>query len=316
MPITRAHSPIPMTSHPPPSSLAVRQAAPPSSLARSISTEFGLTKSYSNGNFAIAEDNTAQNQPWSSAVGRANLGKSGRVIEKLMAENDMLRRDIKLERIRADDAKQELKMGEAKAEQERNDYEGKLHDAAINKTLLKRRERQLTDLKTQVDSERLRAAKALESEMIWREAAEREKVEAKAEIDRAHTYAALMEGRNNTLSGHWKDQRVQLDREVDRMRKEIKMIQQERKEDDRQISVLKGISDQQAEQLERLKAEKDTLWKEFERYKAAQEELLRDIKTKAKTQIMENEKRLEEATNVLHQLKWALNVKKNVPGAQ
>ncbi|KAL9063333.1 MAG: hypothetical protein Q9157_008293, partial [Trypethelium eluteriae] len=37
------------------------------------------------------------NSAWSSAVGRATTGKSGRVIERLMAENDRLRRELRAE---------------------------------------------------------------------------------------------------------------------------------------------------------------------------------------------------------------------------
>ncbi|KAL3417573.1 hypothetical protein PVAG01_10583 [Phlyctema vagabunda] len=300
----RGISPI-QPSHPPPSSLAVRQQPPHSSVHRSISTEFGTTK---NNSFPIAEDG----QQWNAAVGRANLGKSGRVIDRLMGENDMLKRDIKIERLRADDAKGELKMAEAKQEQIVSDYEAKLHDAAINKTLLKRRERQLADLKSQVDGEKLRTAQAQESERGWREAAEREKLEAKAKVDEATNYAALVDGRYNALGSHWSDQREELDRKAGKLRQEIGKIVQERKEDDKRILTLANLCDQQAGQLEQLARDKDAMAAQFAEYVQLQETMLADIKAAAKRQEEANEQKLEETKRVLGEMKWAINVQKDL----
>lgn len=317
MPMSRNHSPIP-SSHAPPSSLAIRQPNHPS-VVRSISTEFGPTRSYNNNSFPIAEDASPSQpqagQQWSSAVGRANLGKSGRVIERLMGENDMLKRDVHIERLRAEESKQELKMAEAKMDQQMNEYEAKLHDAAINKTLLKRRERQLADLKAQVDGEKLRANKAVEAERGWREACERERTESTAKVEEATTYAALLEGRNKALTSHWTEQGIEVQRAVGSIQKEISGIVKERKEDDSRMNMLQGLCDQQAEQLEGLRRENEVIHKAFEKYKMAQETLLRDIKEKARSQERENEAKLEETKKVLAKLKWALGVQKTVKGA-
>ncbi|RDW60211.1 hypothetical protein BP5796_11817 [Coleophoma crateriformis] len=315
MPISRGHSPIPTHTHPPPSSLAVRQSPSPS-VGRSISTEFGHSKAYPGGHFPLAEDTAAPNQQWSSAVGRANLGKSGRVIERLMGENDMLKRDIHIERLRAEESKQELKMAEAKTEQMVNDYEAKLHDAVINKTLLKRRERQLADLKSQVDGEKSRADRAQEAERGWREMCEQAKEESMHKIDEATTYAALLEGRNKTLSSHWKEQGAEIDRAMNKMRKEIAAINAARKEDDNRMNMLQSLCDQQAKQVEILRKEKDDIATAFEKYQHIQEELLADIKAKARKQEAENEAKLEENRVVLGELRWAIGVKKNLRDAQ
>ncbi len=47
-----------------------------------------------------------------------------------------------------------------------------------------------------------------------------------------------------------------------------------------------------------------------------QDDDLRDIRTNAKKREDEQEKMLTEAREALHKLKWALNVKNNVKGAQ
>ncbi|KAH8820320.1 hypothetical protein F5884DRAFT_43021 [Xylogone sp. PMI_703] len=309
--------------HPSPKGVTRKGSATFSTLERTISTEFGPTKSQSNA-FPIGDENTspsnganpAHSPQWSSAVGKANLGKSGRVIERLMAENDMLKRDLNIERLRAEESMQAMKMVEAKMDAMATEYETKLHDAAINKTLLKRRERQLADLKEQFEGEKTRADKAMERELTWKDEMERARQESKRKVDEAETYAALMEGRNKTLAGHWKEQGLEVERAASKLHKDIAVIVEERKADDIKIETLQGLCDQQANQLASLQSQKQAIEEAFEKYKLEQEDALKSIKEMARMQEESNKERLEAAQKVLGELKWALGVKKNVRGAE
>src|SRR5580700_5788764 len=77
---------------------------------RNISAEFGPTRAFPA--FPIMEDTSSpdSSQQWSSAVGKANLGKSGRVIDRLMSENDMLKRDLQIAKFKVEESKQDVKM--------------------------------------------------------------------------------------------------------------------------------------------------------------------------------------------------------------
>ncbi|KAH6670733.1 hypothetical protein B0J14DRAFT_102226 [Halenospora varia] len=311
--------------------LAWQNTMPGNGLVRTISAEFGLTRKYSNNNLHVAEDSSASTngnatspspiigppgtQQWSAAVGKANLGKSGRVIERLMGENDMLKRDLNIERLRAEESKQAVKMAEAKMDALTSEYEGKLHEAAINKTLLRRKERQVDDLKAQMDGEKRRAIAAVESERMWREMMEKLEQDSKRQVEEAQSYAALMEGRNNAMTSHWKEQGVEVDRTVSNVRKEIDLLVLERQSDDRKINTLQELGDQQAEQLASLRREKDNIFAAFEAYKREQEQALVSIKQKARAQEEQNEAIIRESQKVLGELKWALGVKKNVKDA-
>jgi chromosome segregation ATPase len=233
-----------------------------------------------------------------------------------MGENDMLKRDLNLERLRAEESRQAVKMAEGKMEALTAEYDGKLHDAAINKTLLKRRERQLSDLKAQIEGERQRADSAVERERTWKEELERMQEECKKKVDEAVTYAALMTGRNEAMTGHWKEQGMEVNRTVNKLSKEIESIGEERRNDDRKMNVLQGLCDQQAELLGSLEKEKQGIQQAFESYKKEQEESLQGIKERARKQEAANEAALLETQRVLGELKWALAVKKNVKGAQ
>lgn len=284
-------------------------------LTRTISSEFGPTRAYSNTNLPSTEEGY-ESSSWSAAVGKANLGKSGRVIERLMGENDMLKRDLNIERLRAEESNQAAKMAEAKMETLTNDYETRLHDAAVNKTLLKRRERQVADYKAQVDVEKQKTAAAVDSEREWRDEMERLRAECKDKVGEAQLHAALMEGRNKSMTSHWDDQGAEVDRSVAKMSKRISEIILERKKDDGKINMLNSLCEQQAEQLRLLELEKDGINAAFEAYKKQQEDMLKNIKTKAAAQEKENEEILKESKRVLGELRWALGVKKNVKGAQ
>jgi len=283
---------------------------------RNISAEFGPLRSYAN--FAIAEDSTASNgrtspqQQWSSAVGRANLGKSGRVIDKLMGDNDMLKKNLDIAKIAAEDAKQAQKLAEARMEAMSSEYEGRLHDAAINRALLKKRDRQVLDLKAQVDCERQRATAAIESERNWRAAMEKMGVESKCKVDEATTYALLLEGRNNTLTNHWKTQSAALNDSLAKMKDFAADIERNRQEDCRKMSLLEELCESKDHALESLRKEKQAIQDAFQAYKAEQESQLRDIKLRAAEQEKANELLNAESLKVLGELRWALAVSKNI----
>ncbi|ESZ90376.1 hypothetical protein SBOR_9233 [Sclerotinia borealis F-4128] len=281
----------------------------PRGVVRSISTEFGPTK-YSSSNLHVVEDMPANDsEDFNSAIGKANLGKSGRVIERLTKENDMLKRDVKIERLRAEEALDQARLAESRYAQENEEWERKLRDAAMNSTVLKRRERQLADAKEKADAERHKAEKATESELFWKTEMEKLEKECTAKVEEALSRAELYEGRNNIMTNHWKDQEKQANQKVAKLQKEITIIVKERSADDEKINMLKRLAEQQADQLKTLQEEKDAVDLKYEDYKTEKEESLVAIKENAKKQEKASEEILAEAQKVLGELKWALNVK-------
>lgn len=296
-----------------------RLGIPRVSSVRMISAEFGGTKNYPP-NIPIAEDNgggsngSTPNGQWSSAVGRANLGKSGRVIERLMGENDMLKRDLQIERLHLEEARQAVKMTEERINVIETDYEGRLHDAAINKTLLKKRERQLADIKDHIDAEKRRADEAVERERTWRDAMETLEKEAKKKVDEAANYALMMEGRYKALTSHWKEQGEVVDRTVRKLGGEITGLVQERLRDGERLDALQQLCNEQRENLARLQEENKTIAETSKAHRDEQDASLAGIRAKARAQEKANEDTLAETKEALDKLKWALAVHKNKNG--
>ncbi|OAQ72288.1 hypothetical protein VFPPC_00298 [Pochonia chlamydosporia 170] len=257
-----------------------------------------------------------ENGQWDSTIGKAGLGKTGRVINKLVSDNDALKRDIQIERLRAEEAKQSAKLLEDKMERMMNEYEGRLLEANVTKTLLARKERQVESLTGTVELEKRKTQAAQESERSWKEELDKVKNESKVRVEEATSYAQLMEGRYNAISSHWRDQGEEVKRAMSKMKGEITTIVDERISDDEKISTLRDLCEQQDNNIKELRREKEEIARLFEEYKRTQEEDLRDIKTNASRRQEEQEKQLDEAREALHKLKWALNVKQNVKDAQ
>lgn len=253
---------------------------------------------------------------WDNSVGKAGLGKTGRVINRLVSDNEALKRDIQIERLRAEESRQAARLLEDKLERVISDYESRLLEANVTKTLLARKERQVESLQDAVELERKRAADAAGRERIWKDEMETARADAKRQVEDATNYAALCEGRYNAISSHWKDQGEEVKRSMARMKEEVAGLVVERKKDDEKIETLRELCDQQDGNIRELRRQKEEIAAQFELYKRQQEEGLREIKRKADEREREQERTLEEAREALDKLKWALNVKEKIAWAQ
>lgn len=253
---------------------------------------------------------------WDSTIGKAGLGKTGRVINKLVSDNDALKRDIQIERLRSEEAKQAAKLVEDKMERMMNDYESRLLEASVTKTLLSRKERQVETLTATVEAEKKKVAAAQSAERIWKNELETVKTTTTIKVEEATSYAQMMEGRYTTISSHWRDQGEEVKRSVSKMKEEISAIVEERRKDDDKIQTLRDLCEQQDNNIQELRREKDAIARKFAEYKQLQEDELRDIKTNGKLRDEEQTRLLDESREALHKLRWALKVKENVKGAQ
>ncbi|KAM0254450.1 hypothetical protein ACHAQJ_006790 [Trichoderma viride] len=268
------------------------------------------------GALAEGDHDNQDSAQWDSTIGKAGLGKTGRVINKLVSDNDALKREIKIERLRAEEAKQAAKLVEDKMERMISDYESRLLEANVTKTLLARKERQVETLTATVDTEKKKTVAAQELERNWRDEMEKIKSDAKTQVDDATSYAQLMEGRYNAISSHWRDQGDEVNKAISTIKTEINTIVDERKSDDDKIQTLRDLCEQQDSNIQKLRREKEDIARLFEEYKKTQESDLKDMKENAKNTEEEQQKLLEEARETLHKLRWALNVKENVQGAE
>lgn len=265
---------------------------------------------------SIGKSGGAQEDGFDSAVGKAGLGKTGRVMNRLISENEALKRDLQIEKLNSEESRREAKLLQDKMERMIADYESRLLESNVTKTLLARKERQVESLHAAVDLEKKRTSDAQEKERTWRGEMERTQTDSTRKVEEAVSHSTLMEGRYNAISSHWKDQGDEVKRAMTKMGKEVADLLDARKQDDEKITTLRDLCDQQDGNIKDLLRQRDALWKQFETYKNQQESMLKDIKSNATEREAQQEKMLTEAKEVVDKLKWALNVKTKVAWAQ
>ena len=303
-------------------------------MVRTISAEFGPTRVYNNLPASDETNGSRSTSPgssqWSSAVGHAGQGKSGRVIERLMSENDALRRDIKLERVNAETAREAKNVAEEKARDLAEQLEKSQHDTIVTKQLLKKQDRRVNELKAQIDGEKARTNAAVESERGWKLELDRTIAESKAMVEQTVAdsnakveeskangeerimYAAMMEGRVKVMEDSWKKKDRELNKTVENLGREIKSLILERQADDQKIVILQRLCDQQTILLASLNKKNAELSAVHEAYKKEQENVLRTIKGNAVKSEETSSALLAESNRVLGELRWAIAVRENV----
>ena len=249
---------------------------------------------------------------WSSAVGHATTGgKSGRVIEKLMADNDRLKRELKEQMIKAEELQRSLQMFKPRMESLQAENDNLNHVRDVDHNLLARRERIIQDLKADLAKERQRS-RAFE-EMAQKSAAERDDaVEEKRrdcqnmseQTKHAQLHSEILESSHKQLSQQYKAR-------IDGIKTEVSQLQQEREEDRRRLCKIDIVSDQMRQELERtrkLQAELVTKWEELQHEK---QERFQELEKETKEENDKTRKLSVEMDQVVKQMRWVINVKNN-----
>lgn len=265
---------------------------------------------------AARMENGQDESGFDSSVGKAGLGKTGRVMNRLISENEALKRDLQIEKLNSEESRREAKLLADKMERMVADYENRLLEANVTKTLLARKERQVESLQAAVDLEKKRTADAQGKERTWKDEMEKMRVDSTRKVEEAITQATLMEGRYNAISSHWKDQGDEVKRAMSKMGKEVADLLDARRQDDEKIVTLRDLCDQQDTNIKQLLQQKETLQRKFDAYKKEQEDALRNIKTTAAEREAQQTQMLKEAKEVVDKLKWVLNVKNKIDWAQ
>ena len=252
-----------------------------------------------------------ESQNWSAAIGRAATGKSGRVIEKLMGENDRLQREKTLAIVKLEE---EVKRGESArlalvGLQVSNETLSSIHES--DKTQMTKKDRKI---------ELLRAD--LQSEKLWREKAERETRESRREreevVEELRRVAAedREEARRSTtqyeiLASSWRALEDRYERQTQKLRTDLDDLRVEIDGDKRTMTELEIVIEQLTHELAKVAQVKDKLLTEFQAYQKEQESGLREIQEKAERNNSTNEELHNQMSDVLGQMKHVVNVKRD-----
>lgn len=279
-----------------------------------IETAFTPTRSQASSPPAISPTDSS-NSPWSAAVGGAKNGKSGRVIERLMGDNDRLQREKTLASAKYEEELKRSESARSAVESLRASNENLTSMHESDTTLLAKRERKIEELREELENERQR-----------RERAETETKETRNERDtvvQRLTKEAMEErelskrsvSQYEVLQSSWKSQGERFDRQVQKLKASIKALQDQISEDKQKIAHIDVITEQLNQECEKTRKAKDNLAQEFDAYKSEQEKGVEEIRKRAERNDQGYDRLLKDVTAVLGEMKYVVNVKNDVKAA-
>ncbi|EME89634.1 uncharacterized protein MYCFIDRAFT_78571 [Pseudocercospora fijiensis CIRAD86] len=263
--------------------------------------------------------NTDQAQ-WSSAVGHATTGgKSGRVIEKLMSDNDRLKRELREQITRAEELQRNMEMYKPRIEALESENENLSHARGVDHALLVRRDRQLTDTKEELVVERERREKF--EKLAQRLSAERDAAihDKDREVGEHKERRLQVEAENDVLKTTIRQTKKMYDSRVSaqkfriekELEPEVKRLQKVLEEDKATMLKLNVVHEQQHQEIERGKALQQEMVAKWEEISKAREERLQLVECERREETERSRKLSVEMDKVVNDMRWVMNVKRN-----
>ncbi|KAL1954685.1 hypothetical protein VTO42DRAFT_789 [Malbranchea cinnamomea] len=249
---------------------------------------------------------------WSSAVGHAMTGKSGRVIHNLQEDIARLTRELALQRSRAEEA---LKSNEVLKQQLQNVADRlrnaeQLNEANLNS--ITRRDRKIEDLKAELQSEKKRRIKAEEDARRTNQLAAQERDEHHRSLAEAQEIAHHARSQYDTLLLTRSREQGEYRSRFDAFRRELDALTQREVERQNQLSRFDVIIEQKNREIEAGKERMDRYERLLKEYKEHSDRALSELLQRSRRNDEEIGKALTEAKETTDKMNWVLNVKGNI----
>ncbi|KAI9731958.1 MAG: hypothetical protein M1834_004409 [Cirrosporium novae-zelandiae] len=246
-----------------------------------------------------------QQQQWSSAVGRATTGKSGRVIERLMGEKDNLNRECHVLRMRCEEADRRFDSAKARSKLLEEENSTLRHMKDIDKASLARRDRIIENLKADLTAEKERRVKA-----------EKTTQDATLIANQYQEASASYETKLQVASTSWEKFKLELQSQIDGLRRELERLRKSQKDDRKKVAQWEALSEQKQREITITNQKYAALLQKLKQYQDTSDLELRTIREDSMRSQEKNEELEEEMRRILGEMKWVMNVKKDVSSAR
>lgn len=287
---------------------------------RKLSSEHGppllrtdSVESTANSTHPPASENSGQ---WSSAVGHASTGKSGRVIERLMSENDKLKRDLNAQVVKCQELEKSLQTYKPQMEKLREENDNLTHARGVDSSLISRRDRKIEELKGDLASERQRREKA-ESMARQREREKddieeqkrRDMLKMTEETKHATISADILQTSHRQLSAEYRAR-------AETWQKDLNALKEGRAKDKEKLARLDVVTNQMRHEMERSKKLNSEIIEAWDAYRELSEQRLRGVIEEGEQENERTRKLSTEMDQVVNQMRWVMGVKENVKDAR
>ncbi|OKL58604.1 hypothetical protein UA08_06102 [Talaromyces atroroseus] len=283
---------------------------------RAVSNPSVPTDEAANGVLSKSSNADTPTTEWTSAVGHASTGKSGRVIHNLQEEIARLTRELSLYRSRAEEAQH---INETLKEQIINIGERLRNSEQSNETNLAsiaRKDRKLEDLRTEVRNEKTRRLKA------EAETAKINQLMSEGQDEFHRKCAELQEVSNYNSSQYEALSKASLREKSDMQRKfkairdELASLRGQAELKDREQERLDALIDRQNQELETERRRIQEIFNAYDSYKTSRDREFEDLVTKGR----QNQANVDSAVASLKEtedkMKWVMHVKKDIEWAE
>jgi hypothetical protein len=232
-----------------------------------------------------------------------------------MAENDRLRRELKVESHKREEEQKRGEFARGKMESLQTTNDHLVQGREVDRAALARRDRKLEELKADLDAERSRRIEAVSQLRIVQKESEQSIHDMRQIVKEETERAKRATSQYEVLSASWRQLDEGYRKKTERLKKDLVLLEQERKDDKGRLERLEVTIEQQRQELDKMKAARDGSVQEFQAYKEESEASTRGLRETAERNEKANTEALEETMRVLGQMRHIINVKKFVKDA-
>lgn len=261
-------------------------------------------------------NSSPSNAEWSSAVGHAMTGKSGRVIHNLQEDIARLTRECSLQRSRAEEAQRSneaLKIQLQNVTDRLRNYE-QSHETMQNS--IARKDRKIEDLKAEVQSEKDRRLRAEEDAHRTTQMAANERDEHHRAFTEAHEMAGLARNQYDTLAKARSKEHDDYQARFTGIRKEITELCNRETDRQNQLTRFDVIIEQKNREIEAERDRTEKMSHLFEQYKEESERGLRELVQRGYANDAAIDQVVTQAKEVTGRMKWVMRLKEEYGGAE
>ncbi|OJD23548.1 hypothetical protein ACJ73_05097 [Blastomyces percursus] len=269
--------------------------------------------------FATATMSNGDSPPapeWSSAVGHAMTGKSGRVIHNLQEDIARLTRECSLHRSRAEEAQRinetlKLQLHNV-TDRLRNSEQS--HEAHL--ISIARKDRKIEDLKAEVQAEKDRRLRAEEDARRTNQLAAEERDESHRAIAEATEIANQARNQYETLSHARSREQIEFRTRVEGFRAELKELCNREIERQNQLTRFDVIIEQKNKEIEAERDRMERFGRLFAEYKEASDGAVHELVERSRKNNAVIDDVVDQAKEVTGRMRWVMKVKNEVKGAE
>ncbi|KAF2147796.1 hypothetical protein K461DRAFT_272474 [Myriangium duriaei CBS 260.36] len=259
----------------------------------------------------------SDSSPWigGTGLGSAGLGKSGRVIERLMAENDRLRREMRAEITKREELQRAVNTQKPKLEGLQTDNARLTNIKSMDDNIIKRRDRKIEELKAELEAERkkreaaeTRASEAEQQRDISQDSSRKELQQEREKARHATVHAEILQTSHQQLSREYRQR-------ISTTNRTLRDLNHDRDEDRKRLARLDIVCNQMRQETERMRKvhhDLSSVWQRFEAQKTAEVQRLENNAKKAYSAIesreKDNDQLAEEMEKVLTRMKWVIRM--------